>query len=62
MAEFRQWTNDGQASPAYDQASAMAAVKADNKLMRAPGRRKQADRARELRKTAPRRLALYAVG
>jgi hypothetical protein len=35
----------------YDQSSAVTAVKADNKLMRTPGRRKQVGRARELRKT-----------
>lgn len=56
LATFRQWTESDQALnvtvTGYDEPSAMAAVRADGKLMQAPGRRKQADRARELRKSA----------
>jgi hypothetical protein len=35
----------------YDESSAMTAVRADRKLMEVAGRRKLADRARELRKS-----------
>ena len=55
LAVFRQWTHNGQSLSVtvtgYDEASAMAAVRADRKLMQGAGRRKMADRARELRKS-----------
>jgi hypothetical protein len=54
FAEFRQWTQSDHALTVtvtgYDEPSAMSAVRADRKLMQAAGRRKLADRARELRK------------
>jgi hypothetical protein len=56
LATLRQSTESGQALgvtvTGYDELSAMAAVRIDRKLMQAPGRRKLADRARELRKSA----------
>jgi hypothetical protein len=55
LAAFRQWTQSGQAlavaATSYDELSAMTAVRADRKLMQEGGRRKLADRARELRKS-----------
>lgn len=55
LATFRQWTQSGQALAVtvtgYDESSAMTAVHANKKLMEAAGRRKLADRARELRKS-----------
>jgi hypothetical protein len=54
FATFRQWTENGQAIgvtvTGYDEPSALAAVRADRTLMHAPGRRRLAERARELRK------------
>ena len=54
LAAFRQWTQSSQALTVtvtgYDEPSALAATRADRKLMQAEGRRKLADRARELRK------------
>lgn len=55
LAALRQWTLSGQTLAVtvtgYDEASAMAAVRADRKLMQTAGRRKMADRAHELRKS-----------
>ena len=55
LVTFRVWTKSGQALVAtvtgFDEPSAMAAVRADRKLMQGPGRRKLVDRARELRKS-----------
>ncbi len=55
LATFRQWTQNGQALAVtvtgYDEPSAMAAVRANRKLMQEAARRKLADHARELRKS-----------
>jgi hypothetical protein len=55
LAAFRQWIQNGQALAVtvtgYDEPSAMAAVRADRKLMLTTGRPRLADRARELRKS-----------
>ena len=54
LARFRQWNHDGQALQvkvtSLDEQSARAAVRADRKLMRAPGCTGLADRARALLK------------
>jgi hypothetical protein len=55
LAACREWTQSGQALAVtvtgYDEPSAMAAVRADRKLMQEAGHWKLADRARELRKS-----------
>lgn len=54
FAVFRQWSDSDEVLvtvvTAYDEQTALAAVRADRRLMHAPGRTRLADRARELRK------------